>query len=146
MTLATVISKLQSVSLAQMFQELNKAAQEFEDDEVEVHIPRFSVQSDLSLAYFLEELGMIDLFDQQRARLDEISTNPTFLSQVIHKVEIRVNEEGTYAAATTAGVFSNKATPPRFYANRPFLYLIVEKQSNTVLFLGQIYEPEGFQA
>lgn len=129
-----------------MFAELHKAAQEFEEDEVEVHIPRFSVQSDITLAYFLENMGILDLFDQQRARLDEISTNPTFLSQVIHKVEIRVNEEGTFAAATTAGVFSNKATPPRFYANRPFLYIIVEKQSNTVLFLGQIYEPEGFRA
>lgn len=100
-SLHSVVGKLKRVSLSRIFDELKKAEQEFEDDEVEVHLPRFSVNTDLSLQRTMEDMGLTTLFQPEFADLSKITKTPTFLSQLIHKVEIRVNEEGTYASAVT---------------------------------------------
>jgi serine protease inhibitor len=60
---------------------------------------------------------------------------------MVHKTKITVDEEGSEASAITSGIFSNKSTPPKFLADRPFLYFIVEKYSNLILFAGQYVGP-----
>ena len=70
-----------------------------------------------------------------------------FLSALIHKAFVEVNEEGTEAAAATAGIMTMKsaAIQPKpiteFKANRPFIFMIQEKSTGLILFLGKIAKP-----
>lgn len=139
--LSTVISRLPSYGISRISNELRKADQEFEEDEVEVYIPRFSITADFTLNVILEQMGLIDIFDANKANLKKISKHSIYLSRIIHKSLIKVNEVGTVATAATGGIFANKATPPRFYANRPFGFLIVERSTHTLLFCGQVRKP-----
>lgn len=143
-TLASVISRLETIRLQRIYDELYKTSQEFEDDEVEVFLPRFSITADFVLNSVLEQMGIMDVFSASHADLSKISSTPTYLSRLMHKAKIEVNEEGTVASAATAGTFANKATPPRFAANRPFAYLIVDKVSKLLLFCGQAENPARF--
>ena len=59
-----------------------------------------------------------------------------------HKAFVDVNEEGTEAAAAT-GVVAGKGVTPVFRADHPFIFLIVEKDSGTVLFMGRVVNPES---
>lgn len=139
--LSTVISRLPSYGINRIVDELRKADQEFEDDEVEVYIPRFSITADFTLNVILEQMGLTDIFDPNKADLSKISKHSIYLSRIIHKSLIQVNEVGTVATAATGGIFANKATPPRFHANRPFGFLIIERTTNTILFCGQVRKP-----
>lgn len=143
-SLASVIRRLATVRLQRIYDELRKSATEFEDDEVEVFLPRFSITADFVLNAVLEQMGIMDVFSASHADLSKISHTPIYLSRLMHKARIEVNEEGTVASAATAGTFANKATPPRFTANRPFAYLIVDKVSNLLLFCGQAENPDKF--
>lgn len=82
-----------------------------------------------------------DVFDQNRADLSKIN-NRYFISSMIHKTKISVDEKGTTAAAVTTSIFANKATPPKFHANKPFLYFIVDRVTKMILFSGQYVNPE----
>lgn len=82
-----------------------------------------------------------DVFDQNRADLSKIN-NRYFVSSMIHKTKISVDERGTTAAAVTTSIFANKATPPKFHANKPFLYFIVDRVTKMILFSGQYVSPE----
>ncbi|MED5585655.1 MAG: serpin family protein, partial [Verrucomicrobiota bacterium] len=67
-----------------------------------------------------------------------------YLSAVLHKAFVEVNEEGTEAAAATAAIVAfRSARPmgPRFRADHPFLYLIRDKPSGSILFLGRYVTP-----
>lgn len=88
-------------------------------------------------------MGIKELFDESRADLSGIN-NRYFVSAMIHKTKISVDEKGTTAAAVTTSIFANKATPPKFHANKPFLFFIVDKVTNLILFSGQYTSPELF--
>lgn len=139
-SLQTVIQRIESYGVHQITAELNRAKVDYDEDEVEVYLPRLSTRADFTLNKILKDMGLIDIFDANRSNLAKISKQ-TFLSRIIHKAQIELNEEGTIASAATAGSFANKNTPPRFYANRPFAYLIVEKSQNLLLFCGQVKNP-----
>lgn len=86
-------------------------------------------------------MGITDIFTSS-ANLSKLSkSNSYYISALVHKTKIQVDEEGTVAAAISSAIFANKATPPKFHANRPFLYFIMEKKSNLVLFCGQHVKP-----
>jgi serine protease inhibitor len=123
--------------------ELKRAKEEYEDDEVEVHIPRFEVETSINLVPNLQDMGIKDLFDQSSANLDRINSN-YFVSSVLHKTKIRVDEKGTEASGVTTSIFANKATPPKFHANRPFIYFIVDKSTRLILFSGVYQTPALF--
>ena len=61
----------------------------------------------------------------------------------IHKAFIEVNEAGTEAAAATAIVFNKESASfhPTFNANKPFIYLIKDNHSDTILFIGRLMNP-----
>ena len=90
-------------------------------------------------------MGAPDAFDEARADLSGISKHSSglYISKVIHKAVVEVNEEGTEAAAATAvrGLKGNRRSPPEFKCNRPFIFLIHDNQDNTVLFLGKYSKP-----
>lgn len=139
--LNSVMERLSQYGIAKILDELNKVNEEYEEDEVEVYIPRFSFTADFTLNIILEQMGITDIFHPQKANLSRISNHSVYLSRIIHKATIQVNEEGTVASAATGAIFANKATPPRFFANRPFAFLIIDKKTKSMLFGGQVRNP-----
>lgn len=86
-------------------------------------------------------MNITDVFDQNKADLSNINNN-YFVSSMLHKTKISIDEQGTTAAAVATSIFANKATPPKFHANKPFLFFIVDKLTNLILFCGQHALPE----
>lgn len=102
---------------------------------LDLHIPYFKIEESYDLSSYLKNMGMLDAFSL-KANLSKISTVDLYLSKVIHKAFIEVNEEGTEAAAATGAVLVPKSLllPQQFKANHPFLCFIKNKPTNTILF------------
>lgn len=143
--LSTVLDKLALYGISNIITELRHAEAEFDDDGIEVLIPRFSITAEFNLNPVLKQMGLMDIFDSNRADLSNLSKQPIYLSQFLQKSVIKVDEVGTVATAASAAVFTYTALPPRFHANRPFAFLIVERISNTLLFCGQVRNPGKVQ-
>lgn len=94
------INNLAEVGMAKVMAELNQAKIEFEGEEVEVFIPRFTTRADFVLNQILQSMGLTDIFEPLAANLNKISKQ-AFLSRIIHKAQIELNEEGTVASAAT---------------------------------------------
>ncbi|NVM01900.1 MAG: serpin family protein [Candidatus Helarchaeota archaeon] len=119
--------------------------------EVDVYIPKFKITSEFKLAETLKKMGIVDAFDLDSADFSGITPrNPDlnlFVSDVIHKTYVDVNEEGTEAAAATAAVMVLGAAlevpkpTPIFKADHPFLFLIMDVKTKNILFLGRIMDP-----
>jgi len=109
-------------------------------------LPRFKIECDIPLKKPVKNVGMQQIFDPLFANFANISDVDLFVSEIKQKTFVEVNEEGTEAAAVTVitvGVTSvGPSTPPQFFANRPFLYLIKEKSTGTILFIGRMDEPQ----
>ncbi|XP_037967237.2 leukocyte elastase inhibitor-like [Plutella xylostella] len=140
-SLENMFLKFATVPLDKVFQELRISQSEYSDDEVDCFIPRFKIESDLVLNSALNHMGIYDMFNPAKARLPKVSRVPVYVSKVIHKAEIEVNEEGTTASAVTAIEFANRIGIIRFEANRPFLYMIIEKVTNSIVFGGVYRQP-----
>ncbi|XP_070553952.1 leukocyte elastase inhibitor-like isoform X2 [Ptychodera flava] len=107
---------------------------------VVVTIPKFKLEQTFSLNDQLTALGMSDLFSAGRADLSGVAgNNELYVSKVIHKAFVEVNEEGTEAAAATAVVMRKRSIemPARFTADHPFLFIIRDNRSNAILFMGR---------
>lgn len=118
----------------------------FLSDSVDVYLPRFTLEYELGLKDILTALGMGIAFSPEAADFTNMyNAGQVFISEVRHKTFVQVNEEGTEAAAVTsvvAGTTSGDDTfPPVFYANHPFVFVIRENESGTILFIGKIVNP-----
>lgn len=112
--------------------------------EVRVTIPKFKTTSEFELAPILSGMGMSDAFFPVQADFSGIDgKRDLFISNVIHKAFVDVNEEGTEAAAATAVVMlkSSAMKPPEFKADHPFLFLLRENKTGSILFIGRIVDP-----
>lgn len=112
--------------------------------EVEVHLPRFEMNYTAELGPILSEMGMPLAFTPDADLTGIAEVDDLHISGVIHKAWVQVNEEGTEAAAATGvtvGVTALPAPPPVFRADRPFLFLICDDQTQTILFLGRLVRP-----
>lgn len=110
---------------------------------VECLVPRFKVSSQTDLIPPLQYSGIVNIFDKQKAQLPGVSDTPLFVSKTIQKVEIDVNESGTVASSTTIVGLENRVFGPRFEVNREFVYLIIERKTNVILFAGVYEEPSA---
>jgi serpin B len=113
---------------------------------VHLGLPRFTYESSFSLKDALKALGMADAFDPDRADFSGMDgARDLYISDVLHKAFVAVDEEGTEAAAATAvimGVTSAPAGEPiTFIVDRPFIYLIRDGQTGSILFLGRVLDP-----
>jgi serpin B len=112
---------------------------------VQVFLPRFKIAASLSLAETLASMGMPDAFRTPEADFSGMDgTRSLFISAIVHQAFVDVNEEGTEAAAATAAVVGLTAMPapsPVFRADHPFLFLIRENRSGSILFLGRVVDP-----
>lgn len=113
--------------------------------EVNVFLPRFKIESSFpSMKNTLKALGLTDAFDAERADFSGISEQPLFISDVVHKAFVEVNEEGTEAAAATGIIMRTTSIGPPpavFRADRPFIFAIRENETGTILFLGRVVNP-----
>ncbi|KAI4806701.1 hypothetical protein KUCAC02_017514 [Chaenocephalus aceratus] len=106
---------------------------------VNVRLPRFKMEESYSLKDILISMGMMDAFD---LTMSMSKANDLVLSAVVHKAFVDVNEEGTEAAAATAGGISVTSMPPEFHADHPFLFFIRHNPSMSILFAGRYSSPE----
>lgn len=116
--------------------------------EVALSLPRFKLTCGFRLDAVLKKLGMSDAFDPLKADFSGMTADPLglFISAAIHQAFIEVNEEGSEAAAATAVVMSLRAMPQPpvpFKADHPFIFMIRERESGAILFLGQVLDPLG---
>lgn len=114
-------------------------------EEIAVHLPKFKIELQLAgLTGVLAALGMTDAFSPSLADFSGISEMPLFISDVIHKAFVQVDEKGTEAAAATGVMMRTTAMPmpPKvFRADHPFLFLIRDNASGSVLFMGRVCDP-----
>jgi serpin B len=114
-----------------------------EDSEAFLQMPKFSIASSYSdLKATLKLLGIKKVFEPE-AELKNINDKaPLFLSKVLQKAVIEVNEKGTKAAAVSAGIVLTRAVlTPNLQVDRPFIFAIVDQQSKQIPFMGQVVNP-----
>jgi serpin B len=113
---------------------------------VQVELPRFKLEARFDLGTQLAAMGMPLAFSRD-ADFSGISTaEKLFISKVIHQAFVDVNEEGTEAAAATAVGIKALALPPSeppvtFRADHPFLFLLRDRYTGSILFLGRVNDP-----
>ena len=111
---------------------------------VDLKLPRFETASDINLVDIMKSLGMERAFNPDMAEFGDMFENESgiFLGILKQKSMIIVNEEGTEAAGVTlggsmvTGFMPPENKPQTFHADRPFVYLIQEKSSNAIFFIG----------
>lgn len=110
---------------------------------VNVRLPRFKFTKLLRLKAPLKTLGMRKAFEAGAADLSGIALPPgeLFITAVVHKAFVEVNEIGTEAAAATGVVAGIKSMPEQFVANRPFLFVIRDRPTGAILFVGRLVDP-----
>jgi serine protease inhibitor len=124
---------------------------------VHVYLPKFKVETKYDLGKTLQGMGMVRAFKGPRAadgaQFDGMSRSQDpaqklYVSKVLHKAFVEVSEKGTEAAAATAVMMPKEAAAPAsvpftptFRADRPFLFLVRDRQSGSVLFLGRVLNP-----
>uniref|UniRef100_A0A4W6FAM0 Serpin peptidase inhibitor, clade B (ovalbumin), member 1 n=1 Tax=Lates calcarifer TaxID=8187 RepID=A0A4W6FAM0_LATCA len=112
--------------------------------EVLVHLPKFKLEEDYELNEPLAKLGMTDVFCTAKADLSGMNgEGGLFLSTVAHKAFVEVNEEGTEAAAATAGMVAFcMLREEHFTADHPFLFFIRHNKTKSILFFGRLSSPQ----
>jgi serpin B len=122
---------------------LDAWAQALRKREIVLSIPRFSMTwGTEDLIPELRALGIVDLFSDRCDLSGMDGTTELYVSHVLHKAFVEVNEEGTEAAAATAVVGRLKAAMPvSFVADRPFLFVIRDTGTGAILFAGRVVDP-----
>lgn len=114
---------------------------------VHVFLPRFEFDASFSLQDTLQEMGMTDAFSSDFAKFSGIADGGLFISTVLQKCAVNVNEEGAEAAAATAVIMATGAAPvpnPNafvFRADHPFMFLIRHNDTGAILFMGRVARP-----
>ena len=109
-----------------------------------LELPKFKFEYEKSLVEIFKEFGMKKAFETG-GYFHNIADNPhdPFISEIKHKTFIEVNEAGTEAAAVTSVEYSDNAMPSGFYANRPFVFVIRDDRSGSILFVGKVENPKA---
>lgn len=118
---------------------------DLEPSEIMLTMPLFGYESALDLAQTLQAMGMTDAFSEGAADFSGMTDqNDLFLSEAAHKAFIKVDESGTEAAAATfdsAGLRLAPEEATEIKIDRPFIYLIYDQQTGSILFAGRVLDP-----
>lgn len=106
-----------------------------------LNLPKFELKYELKYNDILKAMGMDIAFTEGMADFTGIAPMDLFISEVKHKTHIRVDEEGTEAAAVTSVGVGVTSAPPSITINRPFVFIIYEQVSGTNLFMGMVKRP-----
>jgi serpin B len=143
--LATLENELSAESLARIVGALARTR-------VALALPKFEVNpaASIPLSRLLQGLGMERAFDRERADFTGIANPPDprerlFIGEAFHKAFVKTDEKGTEAAAATAVAMARASAiqgqPVPFKADHPFLFLIRDRASGLVLFMGRVADP-----
>jgi serpin B len=130
-------SELTPVNLAQWTKSLRER-------KIILFLPKFRLTCEFSLKETLVAMGMTDPFSGTADFSGMDGSHDLFISAVVHKAFVDVNEEGTEAAAATAVRMKRGYAPPKvpvFRADHPFVFLIRDKHNGSILFLGRVTDP-----
>jgi serpin B len=114
---------------------------------VRTAIPKFETEYSVEVSDILKSMGMTDAFDGGEADFSKLGTSAggnIFISRVLHKTYIRVDEKGTEAGASTVvemtkgSVAVEPAELKKVYLNRPFLYMLIDCETNLPIFIGAV--------
>ncbi|MCZ6915153.1 MAG: serpin family protein [Gemmatimonadetes bacterium] len=119
------------------------------DTPIDLELPKFAITFQSPLRAIIESLGVRTAFDLENSEFTGISDHPDGLAidEIIHEARVRVDEHGTEAAAATAelamlGEPEEEPVVVPFIVNRPFLFVIRDRQTGAVLFVGRVEHPE----
>ncbi|SEA43559.1 serpin B [Arachidicoccus rhizosphaerae] len=147
----TVLLPASGKSLNEVFGKVSSAdwgdmQQHMLSRELNLGLPRFSIPAyEFNFNDVLKSMGMKAAFDQNNANFGKMTANHIFVNFVKQNTYLKVDEEGTEAAAvTTTGMATTSVQlPVSFICDRPFGIIISEQTSNTILFMGKIMNPES---
>jgi len=109
---------------------------------IPVKLPKFKFETEYTLNDVLDEMGMKDAFVPGVADFSGMDgTKDLYISQVLHKAFVEVNEEGTEAAAATEIIVTTEYIPLEFTADHPFIFLIQHEETGAIIFMGKIMNP-----
>ncbi len=108
-----------------------------------VLLPKFEMTSEFPLNEVLSRLGMPSAFDDNADFSNMTGARDLFISAVIHKAFVNVNEEGTEAAAATAVIMGYAGALDSFVADHPFIFLIRDNVTGSILFMGRVSDPSA---
>ncbi|MBU2476152.1 serpin family protein, partial [Candidatus Micrarchaeota archaeon] len=128
---------------------LNSWKQSMHEREVFVYLPKFKFETKYFIAENLSKMGMPTAFSDSSADFTGMfdstkTTENLFISQVIHQAFVQVDEEGTEAAAATAVIMEATSAMPdyiEFRADHPFIFIIQENSTGSILFMGKVTDP-----
>lgn len=135
------------------YESVNRILESMEGREVVLTMPKFELESEFGLVDTLSTMGMPAAFDEMAADFSGmdghscLAGDPSclYVSDVIHKAFVLVDEEGTEAAAATAAVAvpsgGSADIPVEVIVDRPFIFLIRDRATGAILFLGRMLDP-----
>ena len=117
--------------------------------QVDVSIPRFQIRQHLNLRAILSQMGITNLFLSGSADLSGIAENADiYLTEFMHSIFLQVNEVGTEAVSTSGFKvgLTSLVQNPEFIVDRPFLFIIRDKVTGVILFMGRLVKPPDYVA
>ncbi|XP_064017157.1 leukocyte elastase inhibitor-like isoform X1 [Pogoniulus pusillus] len=142
---STGLQKLEKQLTLEKLQEWT-CPQRLYSTDVHVHLPKFKLEESYDLGSDLAALGLLDVFESGKADLSGMSgARDLFISKIVHKAFVEVNEEGTEAAAATAVMCGitmvHMAIEENFNADHPFFFFIRHNPTQSILFFGRCTSP-----
>jgi serpin B len=131
-TVADVLSTLDGESWQDLFRQGHSEI-------VDLKLPRFETRSSLMLNDVMSQLGMPRAFRSEQAEFPDFCTQHSWIDLMKQDAIIKVDEEGTTAAAVTTSILVTSGLPKEveFYVDRPFLYVVSECSTGAIFFVGQ---------
>ena len=124
---------------------INQIIQSLQGNQVELAMPKFKIEAEFGLNGALKQLGMQDAFDPNKADFSGMNgNNDLYITDVVHKAFVSVDEAGTEAAAATGVVVGTTSMPVDIKVmniDHPFIFFIRDIQTGTILFMGRVINP-----
>lgn len=133
-TVDNLIADMKENGIDSYFENLQKG-------ETPVILPKFKFEWEKSLVDIFKSLGMEKAFVEGGFLNIAENGEGIYISDIKHKTFIEVNEAGTEAAAVTSVEFGETSMPDGFYGTKPFVYIIRDDRSGTILFMGKVEDP-----
>lgn len=113
--------------------------------DIDLTLPKFEYDAGLDLTETLADMGMPAAFGAEADFSGMTGDRSLYISDVVHKAFITVDEEGTEAAAATAVAMAESAMAlnPTLTVDHPFIFLIRDDETGTILFLGRVLDPSA---
>lgn len=144
-SVSNYINNLTNEKLDNIFKNIKESSNKLY---IHLSLPRFTYSySANNFTNTLKTMGINDAFNKELANFNNMIDTPVYVSTAIHKTKIDLNEEGTKAAAVTyfgvdaAGMLEPEHDDIYVKFNKPFVYMIREKNTGEILFFGSVYEP-----